>query len=339
MTTPPFFIGVDVGGTNIKLGLVDDEGRTLAYSKIATDEPSGPASAMQRVAVELRAMLAEVGMTMSDVASIGLATPGTMDIINGKMLEAHNLPHWFNFPIRQTLEEETGAAVVLANDANAAAFGEYWLGSGREFKSMVLLTLGTGVGGGIIVNDSLVEGDHSFGSECGHIIIDYNDDARAIPTGQRGHLEAYASGTAIVKRTQEALDAGEKSSLTARMHSGEKLSPLMVAEEAERGDELSLLIVMETARYVGIGAVSLMHTIDPGAVVLGGAVNFGGADSPLGTMFIERVREEVKRRAFPVPAKKTAIRFASLGADAGYLGAGGLARQSYLRDHQAPVTS
>ncbi|PQO35229.1 ROK family protein [Blastopirellula marina] len=339
MTTPPFFIGVDVGGTNIKLGLVDDEGRTLAYSKIPTDEPSGPSSAMRRVAAELRAMLAEVGMTMSDVASIGLATPGTMDIDKGLMLEAHNLPHWFNFPIRHTLEEETGAPVVLSNDANAAAFGEYWLGSGREFKSMVLLTLGTGVGGGIIVNDSLVEGDHSFGSELGHIIIDYNDDARAIPTGQRGHLEAYASGTAIVKRTQEALDAGEKSSLTVRMKSGEKLTPLMVAEEAERGDELSLLIVMETAKYVGIGAVSLMHTIDPGAVVLGGAVNFGGADAPLGTMFIERVREEVRRRAFPVPAKKTAIRFASLGADAGYLGACGLARQSYLRDHQAPVTS
>ncbi|MCC9607470.1 ROK family protein [Blastopirellula sp. JC732] len=339
MTTPPFFFGVDVGGTNIKIGLVDDEGRTLAYKKIATDEHHGPASAMRRVGVELHAMLAEVGLTMAEVASIGLATPGTMDLANGKLLEAHNLPHWFNFPIRQALEEETGATVVLANDANAAAFGEYWLGSGREFHSMVLLTLGTGVGGGIIVNDALIEGDHGFGSECGHIIIDFNDDARAIPTGQRGHLEAYASGTAIVKRTQEAIDAGEKSSIMARMNNGEKLTPLLVAEEAERGDELSLFIVMETARYLGIGVVSLMHTIDPGAVVLGGAVNFGGADSPLGTMFIERVREEVKRRAFPVPGKKTAIRFTSLGANAGYLGACGLARQAYLRDHQTPVTS
>ncbi|EAQ82628.1 ROK family protein [Blastopirellula marina] len=339
MTTPPFFFGVDVGGTNIKIGLVDDEGRTLAYHKIATEESQGPASAIRRVAAELHTMLADIGHTISDVATIGLAMPGMIDIVNGRTMEPHNLPHWFHFPIRQALEEETGATVILANDANAAAFGEYWLGSGREFRSMVLLTLGTGVGGGIIVNDTLVEGDHSFGSECGHIIIDFNDDARQIPTGQRGHLEAYASGTAIVKRTQEALEAGEKSSLMARMNKGEKLTPLMVAEEAERGDELSLFIVMETARYLGVGVVSLMHTIDPGAVVLGGAVNFGGADSPLGTMFIERVREEVKRRAFPVPAKKTAIRFTSLGTDAGYLGACGLARQAYLRDQQAPVTS
>lgn len=339
MTTPPFFFGVDVGGTNIKIGLVDDEGRTLAYRKIPTDEPQGPSNAIARIGVELREMIAEVGHTLSDVGSIGLATPGTMDVINGILLEPHNLPHWFNFPIRQTLEDETGVAVVYANDANAAAFGEYWLGSGREFQSMVLLTLGTGVGGGIIVNDTLVEGEHSHGSECGHIIIDFNDDARPIPTGQRGHLEAYASGTAIVKRTEEAISQGEQSSLTTRINKGEKLTPLMVAEEAERGDELSLFIVMETARYLGIGVVSLMHTIDPGAVVLGGAVNFGGADSPLGTMFIERVREEVKRRAFPVPAQETAIRFASLGADAGYLGACGLARHAYRRDQETPVTS
>ncbi|TWT33125.1 ROK family protein [Blastopirellula retiformator] len=339
MTTPPFFFGVDVGGTNIKLGLVDDEGRTLAYKKIPTDEQHGPANAMQRVGIELHSMLADVGLTMGEVASIGLATPGTLDSANGILLAAHNLPHWYKFPIRQALEEETGTTVVLANDANAAAFGEYWLGSAREFNTMVLLTLGTGVGGGIIVDGTLIEGDHGFGSECGHIIIDYDEDARAIPTGQRGHLEAYASGTAIVQRTKEAIDAGEKSSITARLNNGEKLTPLLVAEEAERGDELSLFIVMETARYLGIGVVSLMHTIDPGAVVLGGAVNFGGVDSPLGTMFIERVREEVKRRAFPVPAKKTAIRFTSLGADAGYLGAGGLARQAYLRDHQTPVTS
>ena len=159
-----------------------------------------------------------------------------------------------------------------------------------------------------------------------------NDDARKIPTGQKGHLEAYASGTAIIKRTEEALEAGRQSSLSARIEAGETLSPLMVSQEADQGDELSLEIVLETARYLGIGIVSLMHTIDPGAVVLGGAIDFGGINTELGCRFLGRIKEEVQKRAFPVPAEKTVVDFARLGGDAGYLGAAGTARAQYHRD-------
>ncbi|MBW3596339.1 MAG: ROK family protein [Planctomycetes bacterium] len=325
----PLFAGVDVGGTGVKIGLVDDQGRTIARTKMATLEERGPGDCIERAVRTLRGELDQLGLTMEDVAAVGLGTPGTMDIPRGMILEPPNLPHWRDFPVRDCLAAACGKQVAFANDANAAAYGEYWVGGGRDYESMVMLTLGTGVGGGIIVDHVPVDGENSHGSECGHIIIDYTDDARMCPCGQKGHLEAYASATALVKRTREALAAGRASSLTERVVEGEEVSGLMLAQEAEKGDQLSLDLILETAMYVGVGAVSLMHTIDPGAVILGGAMNFGGRDSPLGRRFLERVREEVRRRAFPIPAQKTVIDFAVLVGHAGYIGAAGIARQAY----------
>jgi glucokinase len=163
------------------------------------------------------------------------------------------------------------------------------------------------------------------------VIINSAEDARFCGCGQRGHLEAYASATAVTKRTQEALDAGLKSSLTKRLEAGDELSPKLLAEEAEAGDDFSREIIMETARYLGIGVVNFMHTIDPNGVLLGGAMTFGGRDSKLGRQFLRRVKQEVQRRAFPVLAERTKIDFASLGGDAGYVGAAGIARMEHRR--------
>jgi glucokinase len=329
----PCFVGVDVGGTNIKLGLVDNLGRTIARQTIATQQQDGPQAAVERMAAAVRQIVQQAGGSLDDIPAVGLATPGTMDIPAGMLLQPHNLPAWWGFPIREKLSAACGRPVVFANDANAAAFGESWVGSGQGFSSIVLLTLGTGVGGGIIIGDLSVDGQHSHGGECGHVILDYHDTARLCPCGQRGHLEAYASAQAVVQRTQEALEAGRPSSLRQRLAGGQVLTPKMVAEEAERNDELALELVLETARYLGIGVVTLMHTIDPGAVILGGAMTFGGASSPLGQRFLERVRQEVRRRAFPVLADRTSVVFAALGSDAGYIGAAGIARAAH---HAAP---
>jgi glucokinase len=325
----PFFIGVDVGGTGVKLGLVDDLGRTLARTKMATLEERGPQDAIDRITRTCHAELQKIGLSMDDIAAVGLGTPGTMDIPRGMVLEPPNLPHWRNFPVRDALAAACGRPVSFANDANAAAFGEYWVGSGRDYRSMIMLTLGTGVGGGIIVDDVSIDGENSHGSECGHIIIDFTEGARLCSCGQTGHLEAYASATALVKRTREALATGRQSSLSGRIADGEEISGLMLAQEAEKGDPLSSELILDTAMYVGVGAVSLMHTIDPGAVILGGAMNFGGNATKLGRRFIERVREEVRRRAFPIPAKNTVVDFAALVGHAGYIGAAGIARLAY----------
>jgi glucokinase len=191
---------------------------------------------------------------------------------------------------------------------------------------MIMFTHGTGVGGGIINNGETIDGENSHGSECGHIIIDSRDDARVCSCGHTGHLEAYASATALTRRTQEALEAGGRSSLAEIQTAGQELTALRVHEAAEAGDQFAVEIILETARYLGIGITTLLHTIDPAAVVLGGAMDFGGRGNQIGEMFINRVKQEVTLRAFPIISKRVLIDFASLGGDAGYLGAAGVAR-------------
>lgn len=324
----PFYAGVDVGGTNIKIGVVDDHGQVLGATSIPTQVEQGPKPAIQRAKQALQQVLATAGIERGQIAAVGLGTPGTMDIAKGMLLSPGNLPGWWNFPIRDELSQAVGYDVTYSNDAGAAAYGEFWVGSGRVLHSMIMFTLGTGVGGGIIIGDLSVSGENSAGSELGHLLIDYHDDARLCSCGQHGHLEAYASASSVVKRTQEALAAGRASSLNKRIAGGEKLSALMIDQEAEAGDALSEEIVLETARYLGIGMVSAMHAIDPQGVVIGGAMTFGGHDTTTGRKFLERVKQEVGRRAFPILAQRTTIDFASLAGDAGFIGAAGLARRA-----------
>ena len=322
----PFFIGVDVGGTGIKIGLVDDRGQTLGWTRILTETEQGPDAAVERIASACRQVAGDAQIDFSEIKAIGLATPGTMDIPAGTFLNPVNLPGWQNYPIRDKVGAATGKPVAFVNDANAAAYGEYWVGSGAEYRSMVLLTLGTGVGGGIIMREHNVEGEHSHGSELGHTIIDYHETARICSCDQPGHLEAYASATAVEKRTHEALEAGASSSLRNRIDAGEELTARLLHQEAEQGDALSLQIIMDTAMYLGIGITNFMHTIDPDAIILGGAMTFGEHENEIGRRFLARIKEEVNRRAFPIPAEQTTIEFASIGSFAGYVGAAGIAR-------------
>lgn len=326
----PFLVGVDVGGTNIKCGLVDAAGQTLAYQSIPTEQQRGAEDGCVRIAEVVRQLIDAAGVAREHVVRAGLATPGPMDIPGGMILRPGNLPGWWDFPIRDRLSHHLGLPVAFANDANAAAYGEYWCGAGAQFRSLVFLTLGTGVGGGIIVGDTLVEGEHSCGSECGHILVNPHADAWCDSLGKSGSLEAYTNAAAVVRRVEEALAAGEASSLAQRRDEG-KISPRIVAEEAERGDAVARRIVMDTAHWLAIGIVSLIHTIDPDAVVLGGAMTFGGNASPLGREFLQAIRDEVRPRLLESLRDKVQIEFASLGGDAGYIGAAGLARLEHRR--------
>jgi len=327
----PFFIGIDLGGTNIKVGLVDYLGRPLAWLSIPTEVPKGAEDASARMGKAALQVAAQAGVDIADIGRVGLGSPGTMDIPAGKLLEPANLKGWNYFPLRDRVSHHCGLPVTFANDADAAAYGEFWVGSGRDFHSMVLLTLGTGVGSGIIIGDLCLNGEHSHGGECGHAIINCSPDARLCACGQRGHLEGYTSATAVINRTREALDAGRASSLNDHIKQGCILTPKLVAEHAGKGDQLSLDIVMETARYLGVGITNIMHTLDPNGVLLGGAMTFGGSETELGRSFLAEIKAEVKRRAYAILAEKTVIDFATLGGDAGYIGAAGLARLDYLK--------
>lgn len=328
----PFFLGVDVGGTNIKIGLVDNRGKTLGFQEIDTREPDGPQPAVIRIADTCRSICGKAGLDFSNIARIGLGTPGSMDIVRGLLIEPPNHPHWHHFPIRGALEKATGHQVSFINDANAAAFGEFWIGTGEKHNSMVLLTLGTGVGGGIIVDGHLINGVNSFGSECGHVIVDSSPTARlCVWGGGRGHLEAYASASAVAAITIEGLKSGIASSLQQPFQAGEKISSRRVYEAAETGDRFALEIIDSTANYLAIGITSMVHMVDPGLVVLGGAMDFGGNDSVVGRRFLNRIRSEFRELTFANVADGTTIDFATLGGDAGYLGAAGIAREDHLK--------
>ncbi len=330
--TAPFFVGVDVGGTNIKIGVVDDEGRPLSWTRLSTEEEKGPQDAVGRAAKALDEAIGQAGLKREQIARVGLGSPGTMDTARGILLEPGNLPNWWHFPLRDAMAKACGMEVTFANDARSAAYGEYWVGSGRVFHSMILFTLGTGVGGGIVIGDLLVEGENSAGSELGHLIIDYHDTARHCSCGGQGHVEAYCSAASVIKRTEELLADGRETSVRKRVEAGEELTPIMLDEEAQAGDAFALEVILETARYLGIGVTSAMHAVDPNSVVIGGAMTFGQHDAPTGQKFLERVKQEVAARAFPALAAATTIDYATLGGDAGFIGAAGLARRDYLRN-------
>ncbi|QDT57877.1 Glucokinase [Stieleria bergensis] len=328
---PPYYWGVDIGGTGIKLGLVDHSGQTVAYEKIATMESQGPESGVQRIGDLVTSTEETLGI-VGKVPAIGLGAPGPMDLPKGLLVEPPQLPSWWGFPIVKAFQDQLQRPISFLNDANAAAYGEFWIGAGEHCDSMLLLTLGTGVGGGIIVDGELVNGVNSFGSECGHIIVDSSPHARlCIWGGGRGQLEAYASASGVVARTRQLLTDGEQSSLSGLLGGADdELTAKKVYVEAEAGDALSLRIVDETARWLGIGVTTLVHALDPGVVSLGGAMNFGGANCPIGRRFLNGIIEEFKQRTFESVFAGTEINFATLGADAGYLGLAGYARKELL---------
>lgn len=327
----PFFIGLDVGGTNIKIGIVDDAGETLAYESIPTEQDRGAEDACVRMAAVVRQLIAQHAIQAREIVRVGIATPGPMDIAKGFILRPGNLPGWWDFPIRDRVSHHIGLPVSFANDANAAAYGEFWSGAGKQYHSLVLLTLGTGVGGGIIIGDTLVEGEHSCGSECGHILINPAADAPMDSLGKRGSLESLCNATAVVDRALAALGNGTVTSLAERRVAGEEITPRIVAEEAEKGDEVARRVIMETAHWLAIGIVTFVHTIDPDAVVLGGAMTFGGYDTNTGRAFLKRIQDEVRPRLLEPLRDVVKIEFASLGGDAGYIGAAGLARLEYQK--------
>ncbi|NNJ25290.1 ROK family protein [Alienimonas chondri] len=330
-STAPPLLGIDVGGTNIKAAVVDAGGVLRGRGSVPTEQELGPAAGLDRIEASATQALTDAGVSLSEIAAVGLATPGPMDLKLGKLLCPSNLPGWRNWAIREAVEARFSKPTTLQNDANAAAYGEYWSGAGRDADSLVLWTLGTGIGCGIILRDAVIEGEHSHGSECGHIIVDSRPDAREHPgTGMRGTLEAYCGARGVIARTRDALAADPG---TSRLHEqiaqGEKLTPKLVCEAAAAGDDLATEILTETARLLGVGTVSVLHTIDPDCVLLAGAMTFGGPGTTTGDLFLKRIREEVQQRAFPTVAEHLDISFASLGADAGVVGAAGCARRAF----------
>jgi glucokinase len=323
MSTPPLFVGLDVGGTTMKAGVVTDAGQPLSAVSVPTEAYKGQEHGLDQMCLAIRQAVAAAKLELAQIAAIGVATPGTMDIPAGLILDPPNLKPWRNVPVRQHIHEAFGVPTAFQNDANAAAYGEFWVGAGREAHSMVLFTLGTGVGGGIVIGDLVVEGEHSHGAELGHMKIEMTNP-RHCGCGRWGCLEAYASATSVVKRAVEALEReGTCSSLQALLLEQGGITSKDIFDAAAAGDAVADKIVEDTAYYLAVGTTNMLHSIDPDMVVFAGGMIAAGEE------FLERIRRHVRQLAFPVPAEKAQLRYAQLGNDAGFIGAAACARLLY----------
>lgn len=317
-----FVMGIDLGGTSVKLGLLHGDD-LFARGQISTancDEPSDAFRQAREFAIE---SLRDYGASFDQLESVGLAMAGVIDEATATLMETANLHSWHGIGFHQELARVFEKPVAVINDANAAALGESSFGEHRT-DSLSFLTLGTGIGGGIIVGGRPINGSHGCGGEIGHVTIEHGADARQCGCGRRGHLEAYAGAAGIVQTAIDQLgDADVKSSLRAV----ESLTPETIADAAEDGDTIAQETVRRTGVYLGRAIAMLAHIADPSVVLLGGAVSFGGNQTQTGRNFLKTIYDEMVRLSLVQTGSTLKIDFASLGNDAGMLGAAWHARQ------------
>lgn len=314
------YVGVDLGGTNIKAGVVDERGKVAAKESVPTEGKMGRDAVVKNIGDAALAVVKKAGMKMEDVRAIGIGTPGVMDIANGIVVDAPNLPQWLNVPLEKFISDRFHRPTVLENDANAAAWGEYWAGAGKDVDSMVMLTLGTGIGGGIILDGMLWHGHKDAAAELGHVSIDYR--GRKCACGNTGCIEAYASANSMVKRFIEAVEAGRPSSLAQAAKDG-TVTAKTISQAVKQGDKLAGEIMEETGMLLGVAVVSIVHALNPKRVVLSGGL------SNAGEMLMKPLKKVVWERTFRRALEDFDIVFATLGEDAGFIGAAGCALKKY----------
>lgn len=312
-----YTLGIDLGGTDTKFGIVDDQGRIVRSAKSPTHSDKGPDGVLTDIAVHARDLIISSGYR---VESAGMGCPGPLSSKLGIVYETPNLPGWNNVPAQRILEEKLGIPVRLNNDANAAAYGEWWVGAGAGVDTMILFTLGTGVGGGIVLNGELYTGPDDTAGELGHMVINF--EGPRCGCGNNGCIEAYASATAIRRDVKLALASGVKTSIQIPEGAEEDFGARVVYDAAVEGDLFAIELFEKVGIYLGIAAANIINILNPEMLAYGGALSNAGD-------FIFKPLEKVAREnSFDTPGKRCKIVKASLGNDAGIIGAAGLAQKA-----------
>lgn len=307
-------LAIDIGGTKIITALISDKGEMIAREYCPTLADEGPQSVIDRMLASVDHLLGLRNIDSSQLHSLSLASAGIIDMEKGIVTLSPNLPGWRDILLRSIVEERVGTKTFLLNDANAAALAEHRLGAGRGTSNLIFITVSTGIGGGIIIDDRLYFGASGGAGEIGHTTIDVNGPKCVC--GNVGCLEVLASGTALAGEAIRRIGDGEKSSLTEMVEGKiENITAEKVALAAQGGDSLALEVITRTAEYLGVGMVNLVHLFNPEIIVVGGGV------SKMGDLLLEPVRQVVRERAFPRLAQDVRIVPARLGDDAGVFGA------------------
>ena len=307
-------IGVDLGGTNLRTALLTTEGEILERHKEATVVSDGWKKIVLRISDNISRLRESAVKRGLDIRAVGVGAPGVIQISSGIVVKSPNFPDWNRLPLKDELEHELRLPVFIENDANAAALGEQWRGAGIGISSMIFITLGTGVGGGIVLNKKIWHGADGMAGEIGHITL--IPDGRACSCGNTGCLEMYASARGIVQSYREKA-GGMVSTEILKTTTSEK-----IYQSADAGDATARAVMKDMGHMLGIVLAGLINTLNPEMIVLGGRVKDAWQ------LFIDGTREEIMRRAFLVPAQRTQIVPSILGDDAGMIGAAAAALQN-----------
>lgn len=307
-------LGVDLGGTNIAVGLVDGNYKIVKKMSAPTDAQRAPEAIVNDIAALCRKVCGEMGISLDDIQSVGIATPGIADGDTGVVKYANNLP-FRDFPIADLLKERLGGvSVKIANDANAAAWGEAVAGAAKGTSNSVMITLGTGVGGGIVINNKIYCGFNCAGGELGHIVI--SAGGRPCSCGRKGCWEAYSSATALIKMTKEKIEECRSTGRHTMMFDAEKISGRTACDYMRMGDEAAKEVYDTYVWYLAVGLANIVNIFQPEVISLGGGI------SNEGQSLIDSLLPIVKKEQYGGGVvKETDIRIAKLGNDAGIIGA------------------
>ncbi len=311
-------IGVDLGGTNIVTALAKHGHGLLAKSKVATRVADGPTNVIRRMAQQIKWVATHSGLPKRAILGVGVGSPGPLDAWKGVVLKTPNLTGWHNVQLTKILSKATGYKVFLDNDANVAALGEHRQGAGKGCADMVMLTLGTGVGGGVILGGKLLVGADTTAGELGHFSID--PLGPPCGCGQRGCLEVFASATALARRGRE-LAVSPRAKVLRKLCGGNlrAISSAMVHQAMLARDPMARQAWQEYIKHLATGVIGYIHVFNPQCVVLGGGVMAAAKD------LLPALRIQVLKHAFPSPARRAKIVAAALGDDSGVLGAAEMA--------------
>lgn len=311
--------GVDIGGTAIKLAFVNKEGEIIKKWQLQTNKANGGALIPEEIAHSIRLHIKQLGEPFTKLAGLGVGAPAFIDMTTGFVHEAVNIG-WQNYPLKEKLEAATGLRSVIDNDANVAALGECWKGAGSGAENILCLTLGTGIGGGVIVDGRICHGANGMAGEIGHYIAIPKDGARC-NCGKTGCIETIASATGIVRLTKERLERGERSMLSLE----ENLTAKAIFQALDRGDELATNVVDYAMEQLGLAIANLSSALNPEKIIIGGGV------SKAGDRLLVPLRRSFAQYALPRVQEGATFALAELGNDAGVIGAAWLAKEAFMQ--------
>ena len=307
-------IGIDVGGTNVKIALVDGEGKIIYSNSVPTYAQMGYEYTVNNIKQAIRDLMKETNTDAKEIEGIGFDFPGQVDYKTGVVKLAPNIPGWVNVPIAQMIEEEFNIPTRIDNDLRCAALGELKFGAGKGCENFVCITVGTVICSGLVINGQLVRGAANAAGEIGHIKLQMNGGP-ICGCGDTGCLEAFASGPSIVAMAQEYLKGGKSTKFREMAGADGEITPYIVAKAAEAGDPVAKRIFEIVGTYIGMGLVSVINLLNPEKVIIGGGV------AAAGDLLLDPIRKTIKERAMVVAGNSVEIVPAELGNSAGVIGA------------------